>query len=189
MIYRGRPGEHIVTSVANALFLADKYDRKVSLKFNGIKLKVNKRLSIKHVMNTYNAIIKARTIRWQKSPEFKEEQILKRFKVITNQNKVNELIDSPVEKYQYGIWLSEYIDASDMVGVDRRSNEVVELLKNAGFKSEDHVGREDLEENPKEMLEYVAGQVISMLKDDWPVHPMLGQWASEVHEKLNGEKV
>ena len=189
MIYKARPGEHIVTSVANALLLADKHDRKVSLKFNGIKLKVNKRLSIKHVMDTYNAIVKARTIRWQKSPEFKEEQILKRLKVITNQNKVNKLIESPVEKYQYGLWLSEYIDASDMVGVDGLFNEVVELLENAGFKSEEHVGRDDLEENPKEMLEYVAGQVISMIHSMGVVHPMLGQWASEVHKKLNGEKV
>ena len=189
MIYKARPGEYVLTSVANALLLADKYDRKVSLKFNGVKLKINKRLSIKHLMNTYNAIVKARKIRWEKSPEFKEEQILKRFKVITNQNRVNKLIESPVDKYQYGFWLSEYIDASDMVGVDGRSNEVVELLKNAGFKSEEHVGRDDLDENPKEMLEYVAGQVISMITSMGVVHPMLGQWASEVHEKLNGEKV
>ena len=189
MIYRGRPGEYIVTSVANALFLADKYDRKVTLKFNGVKLKVNKRLSIKHVMNTYNAIVKARTIRWQKSPEFKEEQILKRFKVITNQNEVNKLIESPVEKYQYGLWLSKYIDASDLVGVNRRSNEVVELLENAGFKSDEHLGHKDLKENPKDALEYVAGQVISMINSMGKVHPMLGQWAREVHEKLNGEKV
>ena len=46
MIYRGRPGEHIATSAENALLLADRYDRKVLLKFNNIKIKVNKRLSI-----------------------------------------------------------------------------------------------------------------------------------------------
>ena len=185
IIYRGRPGEHIATSAANALLLADRYDRKVLLKFNGVKIKVNKRLSIKHIVNTYNAMIEAGRIRWQKSPEFKQRQIDQRARVVANQDSVNKLVESPVNKYEYGLWLSEYIDVVDLVGVDSRYSEVIELLENAGFKSNEHLGRKDLRENPKEMLEYVAGQVISTLNSMLTPHPMLGQWASEVHEKLN----
>ena len=189
MIYRGRPGEHIATSVENVLLLADRYDREVFMKFNNIKVKVNKRLSIKHIVNTYNAMIEAGRIRWQKSPEFKQRQIDRQVRIVTNQDSVNKLVESPVNKYEYGLWLSEYIDVVDLLGVNSRYSEVIELLKNAGFESEEHVGRDDLRENPKEMLEYVAGQVISTLNHMLTPHPMLGQWAREVHEKLNGEKV
>ena len=134
-------------------------------------------------------MIEARRIRWQKSPEFKQRQIDRRVRVVANQDSVNKLIESPVEKYEYGLWLSEYIDVVDLVGVNSRYSEVIELLKNVGFKSDEHVGRDDLKENPKEMLEYVAGQVISTLNHMLTPHPMLGQWAREVHEKLSGEKV
>jgi hypothetical protein len=66
MIYNGLCGEHIEMSAQNAIALAAKHNCKVRIKFNGVSIVVNKRLSVEHVARTYKAMIKAEIMRYRR---------------------------------------------------------------------------------------------------------------------------
>ncbi len=124
------------------------------------------------------------------SPDYIVEKEIKTREVVLNQQVINHLIYADVpDKYGIGGWLSCWITSSDIIGVDNRKDRVLEILKERGFEDSQHVGRKDLKEHPKDMLEYVAGQVINMLESIGTAHPMLSGWAEEAHEAiLKGNK-
>lgn len=64
--YEGLPGEHVSMSAKNAIALAAKHNRKVRMRFNGISLTVNKRLSVKHVVGTWQHMLDAKQLRLAK---------------------------------------------------------------------------------------------------------------------------
>lgn len=183
MIYSGNCGEHINTSAQQAIALADKHNRKVQLHFNGVKVWVNKRLSVKHVVGTWQCMMDAAHRRYSRSPGAAAYREQRAADIKERQELINQLLKCPpCDKLGAAVWLAAYIPASDLIGVDRRVSCVIDMLVSLGFVANQHVGDKSLLEKspPREKrIEYIAGQVIDMLSTVGCVHPMLGDWAEE----------
>lgn len=60
MIYRVLAGENVDDTISNVMTLSKKYNRKVRFNHNGCQVTVNKRLSFKHIYETWQKIMDAR---------------------------------------------------------------------------------------------------------------------------------
>lgn len=184
MIYEGLPGEHISISAKNAIALAAKYNRKVRMRFNDVVLTVNKRLSVKHVVGTWQHIIDAKQLRYRKSAAGIAAREKRAAEIRENQLQLDLLMTKlPTSKEEAAAWIAKWVPLSDEVGVDHHGQLVVESLKAIGFVSQQHVGAPDFEAGTASRMmriEYVAGQVISWLENIGFVHPIVGQWAAEL---------
>lgn len=184
MIYEVRPGEHICFSASKSIQLARKYNRKVQLRFNDVRLTVNKRLSEKHVVHTFNAILDARKLRYENSAAGQMAKLKRLAELKEKQSRIDSLFNCfPNNKAEAAAWIAKWVPLADDVGVESRLTIVAESLKNIGFISGHHVG--DLEfqagtaSNMKK-VEYVAGQVISQIERVGCVHPIIGKWSLEI---------
>ena len=179
MIYEGLPGEHVLMSAKNAIALAAKYNREVQMRFNDIALTVNKRLSVKHVVGTWQHMVDARQLRYQNSPAGRAAKAKRAAEIAAKQSQLDALMmNLPASKEVAAAWIAKWVPLSDDVGVDRRGTVVAEALRSIGFVSGQHefkAGTASL----MMRIEYIAGQVISMLESVGCVHPMIGQWAAE----------
>jgi hypothetical protein len=146
------------------------------MKFNDIAITVNKRLGVKHVVRTWQHMQDARQTRYRRSPAYKLAKALREAEVAMKQRKLDALMfDTPKTKQDAAAWIAQWVPLADDIDVDRRGSLVVELLKGLGFVSGQHVG----ETLCIKRIEYIAGQVISMLESVGYVHPIIGQWAKE----------
>jgi hypothetical protein len=183
MKYEGLAGEHIAESARNAIELARKHNRKVTLVFNDQRLKVTKRNSVDHVLRTWQHAIEAASIRYRKSPAAIARRIRDTAEVAELQKKIDLLIaNPPKDRYEAIAWLSEYIPASDRVGVQRFPAKAVEIMQELGFLENEHVGDKELLAKTASItkrIQYIAGQFISMMNEWGSVHPMLGEWAGK----------
>jgi hypothetical protein len=184
MICEGRPGEHVSTTAERARTLASKYNRKVRMKFNGVSVTLNKRLSIRHIVSTWRHMVTAVCLRYANSPEAQLRRKARWLEVAAIQFQVDELIANPPESWEAAIaWLAKYIPLSDHVGVNRYPHEVCNILRCLGFVANQHVGDPLLLQPnpPRDMrIGYIAGQAIAMLDEEGCIHPMLGDWASDI---------
>jgi hypothetical protein len=183
MFYEGLPGEHVSMSAKNAIALAAKYNRKVRLRFNGIALTVSKRLSVKHVVGTWQHMLDARQLRYQNSPAGRAAKAKRAAEIAEKQSKIDLLMmDLPSTKDDASAWIAKWVPLSDDVGVDRRGLLVSHSLRAIGFVSGEHVGAPEFKAGTASRMmriEYIAGQVISMLESVGCVHPMIGEWAAD----------
>jgi hypothetical protein len=183
MVYEGLPGEHVSMSAKNAIAMAAQYNRKVRMRFSNIALTVNKRLSVKHVVGTWQHMVDARQLRYQNSPAGRAAKAKRAAEIAANQSQLDALMmNLPASKEVAAAWIAKWVPLSDGVGVDRRGPIVAEALRSIGFVSGKHVGAPDFKAgtaSPMMRIEYIAGQVISMLESVGCVHPMIGQWAAE----------
>jgi hypothetical protein len=183
MVYEGLPGEHVSMSAKNAIALAAKHNRKVRMRFNGIALTVNKRLSVKHVVGTWQHMLEARQLRYQNSPAGRAAKARRAEQIATKQSQIDSLMRSfPTSKEDAAEWIARWVPLSDDVGVDRRGLDVCDALRSIGFVSGQHVGAPEFKAGTASRMmrvEYIAGQVISMLEQVGCVHPMIGEWAAD----------
>ena len=183
MVYEGLPGEHVSMSAKNAIALAAKHNRKVQMRFNDIALTVNKRLSVKHVVGTWRHMLDARQLRYQNSPAGRAAKAKRAAEIAERQSQLDLLmINLPASKDDAAAWIAKWVPLSDGVGVDRRGAIVAKSLRSIGFVSGQHVGAPEFKAgtaSPMMRIEYIAGQVISMLERGGGVHPMIGKWAAE----------
>ena len=184
MQYEGQCGEHAEMSARNAIKLAAKYGRKVRMKFNGIALTVNRRLSVKHVVGTWQRMLDARALRYQNSPAGRAAKAKRLAEIAAKQHEIDALMaDLPRSKTEAIEWIAKWVPLSDDVGVKKDSHLVIESLKALGFVKGEHVGDpafKDGSATTLKRIEYIAGQVICMLENASCVHPMVGQWAAEI---------
>jgi hypothetical protein len=149
------------------------------MRFNDIAITVNKRLSVKHVVGTWQHMLDARQARYRRSPAYKVAKALREAEVAMKQRKLDALMfDAPKTKQAAAAWIAQWVPLADDIDVDRRASLVAELLKSLGFVSGQHVGETDFSLRIKR-IEYIAGQVISMLESVGCVHPIVGKWAKE----------
>jgi hypothetical protein len=183
IFYEGQWGEHIEMSARNAIALADRHNRKVRMRFNDVALTVNKRLSVKHVVRTWQRMVDARQLRHHNSPAGRAAKAKRAAEIAAKQSQLDSLMMKfPASKEDVAAWLAAWVPLSDDVGVDRRGDVVVESLKSLGFVSGQHVGASEFKDDTASRMmriEYIAGQVISMLESVGCVHPMIGKWAAE----------
>ena len=183
MVYEELPGEHVSMSAKNAIAMSAKYNRKVRMRFNDIALVVNKRLSVKHVVGTWKHMLDARRLRYQNSPAGKAAKSKRAAEIAERQSQLDSLVmNFPASKDDAAAWIAKWVPLSDDVGVDGRGAVVSQSLRSIGFVSGQHVGAPEFKAgtaSPMMRIEYIAGQVISMLESVGCVHPMIGQWAAE----------
>lgn len=183
MIYEGLPGDHVAMSAKNAITLAEKYNRNVQMRFNDIVLTVNKRLSVKHVVGTWQHMFDARQLRYQNSPSYRGARAKRRMEVAFKQHEIDALMaEFPGSKNEAIEWIAKWVPLADDIGVDRKEKLVADLLRSIGFVSDQHVGAPEFKAGTASLMmriEYIAGQVISMLESVGCVHPMIGKWAAE----------
>lgn len=191
MIYEGRAGEHVTMSAENAIELSARYNRKVRMRFNGVSVAVNKRLSVKHVVGTWHRMVDARCQRYSKSPEAIFTKSARKAEIDSNQSGIDALMSSfPQTKEDAAAWLAKWIPLSDDIGVDRYAAAVIAGLNQLGFVANQHVGDEELGDGTAsgiKKIEYIAGQAISMLESVGCVHPMLCDWAEDAAKSLSRE--
>ena len=186
MIYEGLPGEHVSMSAENAIALAARYNRKVLMRFNDIAITVDKRLSVKHVCRTWQHMVNAIQLRYENSPSARAAKAKRAAEIAARQSQIDWLMmNLPASKEDAAAWIAKWVPLSDDVGVDRRASMVVESLRTLGFVSGQHVGAKEFTSGTASRMmriEYIAGQMISMLESVGCVHPMLGKWAKEATE-------
>lgn len=188
MTYDAPAGEHISTSARNAIAMADKYGRTVQFRFNDALLKVNKRLSVKHVANTFDHINAARRARYRQSAKYREYIARRRAEVAASQLELDWLIERmPQAKFQAADWLAAWIPLSDDKGVVSHCDVVRDMLIGLGFVANEHVGDSELMDGAAsnvKQIEYIAGQVIDLIERVGCVHPMLGNMAGKVGGRM-----
>lgn len=184
LVYEGLPGEHISMSAKQAIELARRHNRKVRLKFNGIKVQVNKRLSVKHIEHTYHEMCSASGRRWHRSPAGRAYHAKRAAEIAEKQKTVDALLSVlPASKEQAISWLAQWIPVSDDICVSSQIDTVRNHLLSLGFIENQHVGDETLRNRTADRMkriEWVAGQVVNMLQKVGCVHPMLGDFAHEI---------
>jgi hypothetical protein len=163
MNYKVKTGQRVEQVASNAISLAKKHDRKVSFRFNDLKFTVNKRLSVKHIVATYSAMWDARKRRWEESAEGKLYKQARQRELEKKNAEIDFLFTRlPKSKQAAMGWLSHWIPLSDDREVKSRKEEVVSLLLVLGFIPDRHVGA--IDPNYMSHVEYVGGQVLSMLQ-------------------------
>jgi hypothetical protein len=191
IIYRGKPGETVWASAANAIALAGKHNRKIKMRFNGKVIEITKRLSVNHVVNTWRHMVSAEDWRYRNSPAFYAEQTARRNEILALQSQLDSLVfEFPKSKADTAEWLAKWIPISDDCDVDRKPALIVELLKGLGFVSGEHVDSEVLRRGDASgmmMLEWVAGQSIDMLQSQGCVHPLLADYAKKAADAMQAE--
>lgn len=191
MIYEGRAGEHVTMSAENAIELSAKYNRKVHMRFNGVSVAVNKRLSVKHVVGTWHHMLDARRLRYNKTPEAIAAKSARKAEIDSKQSGIDALMWAfPQTKEGAAEWLAQWIPLSDDIGVDRYASAVISGLKKLGFVANQHVDDAELVDGTAsgiKKIEYIAGQAISMLESVGCVHPMLCDWAEDAAKSLSRE--
>lgn len=184
LTYEGRIGEHISESAHKSIKLAARHNRNVLLKFNGVKVLVNKRLSVKHIEHTYHEMSKASGRRWKRSPAGRAYRDNRAAEIAEKQMTVDVLLRVlPASKEQAILWLAEWIPLSDDIDVASQCDAVCNHLLSLGFIADQHVGDQEFQtETASRMkrIEYVAGQVVSLIQSFGCVHPMLGEFAREI---------
>ena len=174
-------GEHVEMTASKAIELARKLNRPVRFHFNGVRLTVCKRHSVKHVVNTWFHASDAMVERVRRTPAWKEVERQKEVERDYCQTIYDQLLrDPPQSKEASMIWLAEFIHASDCRGVARKPGLAYEILRLLGFKQNEHSGDHDLLEDraqKSKRVEYIAGQAMEFLAVHGMIHPMLGDWA------------
>ena len=179
-------GTHIERAAQDAIELAAKYDRKVRLRFNGITVKVNRRLSRRHVVNQWTHMMDARAIRYRRSPEARAARAKHASDVELNQRTIDMLLENtPATKLDAMPWIAMYVKAADLSGVKTYRDDALAMLKGLGFVANEHVGDQRFENgtwNKIVFAEYIGGQAVSMLDQLGMIHPMLATWAKQCSE-------
>lgn len=182
--YEGRAGEHIETSAENSIALAERHNCKVKMKFNDVRITVNKRLSVRHVVRTFHHMIDATILRYSNSPKCKADKAKRVAELAEAQKQLEALMDyPPATKEDAASWLAKWIPLSDDIGVERYAYRVSEMLVGLGFFPDAHVGDKEFRDktaSKMKRLEWLVGQVISMLRIRGFVHPALEKFAEEL---------
>lgn len=187
MTYEGLPGEHVAMSARQAIEKANRYSRKVRLKFNDFTMDVNKRLSVRHVVHTFNHWYESKRVRYANSPAGRKAAAAKLARIEGNTTAINALMAKPpTDKMDAMQWLARFLPLADEVGVVVYVPLLIATLSGLGFVSGQHVGHQafkDKTATPLMTAEYVAGQAMSMFESRGCCHPMIAKWASETAEK------
>lgn len=187
IIYKGLAGEHISTSARQSIEKASRYNRRVRLKFNDFSMDVNKRLSVKHIVNTFEHWCEASRLRYRNSPAGRAAETAKRAKIEGNTTAISALMTNPpVDKIDAMKWLARFLPLADEVGVAVDVPLLLATLSGLGFVSGQHVGHPAFKDKTASLLmmaEYVAGQAMSMFESSGCCHPMIAEWASQTAGK------
>lgn len=188
IVYEPSAGMHIAMAATVAIAMARHYNRKVRFTFNEVKLTVNKRLSPRHVQRTFEHICESHAVRYFGSFAELAERKRRAAEIKSKQEAIDKLLSNlPSTKLEAAAFLARWVHLADDVGVEGRQLIVSNALRALGFVKSQHVGDPRFLDGTIDQLshiEYIAGQVLSML-DAWGcVHPMVGKWAEELAEKI-----
>lgn len=186
--YEPEAGMHIAMAATVAISIAREHNRRVCFDFNGVKMTVNKRLSSRHVQHIFEHITKSRSIRYSDSPAGLAAKRRRAAAIAESQKAIYMLLaDLPSTKLDAAAFLAKWVPLADDVDVDSHHALVSDLLRSLGFVKSQHVGDPDLLNGtaaPLKRIEYIAGQVLSLL-DTWgTVHPMIGNWAAKLADEI-----
>ena len=180
------PGEHIASSASNAIALAAKHNCRVRMVFNGVAISVSKHMSASHIVRTWQKTITAMELKRKSSPAYKREKKLRAAEVAMKQRIVDLLVEYLPESKEYAMeWLSKWIPMADQYGVDGQVAVVAAHFRSLGFIPNQHVGDREFKAgiaSRTKTIEYIGGQVVSMLESVGCVHPLIADWAKQAFE-------
>lgn len=173
MKYEGTCGSWIHDVVADGIALAKRHNCKVLLSFNGTKLKINKRLSVKHILRQHKAMSEASMRRWHNSDECKQMVADMAEEKAFMQFEIDRCVANMPTKQNLLTWLNRYCPNGDRIGVDTRAEKVIAHFEGMGYMANDCVGLGGVYDRDQ-ADRYLVGQMISMLKSNRHIHQGLG---------------
>lgn len=185
MKYEAQWGETILGAAKASIALAAKHNCRVELSFNGVKLRINKRLSGQHIRSTYRRMLDASAARHQKSPEGLAQKARWDAELWAMCQAMESLmVDMPRTKTEALDWMAKYAPLAEVSGVNTHPQEVISAFKELGFQKDQHVG------DPKfcvrgpgrslKRIEFLAGQMMDMLEKRGHTHQIIGIIANEM---------
>lgn len=167
LIYDPMAGESvkecIETCLRNALFK----QKDVQFTFNGAVVVCHPKDSYDDVYSVWRKEMDRLHDEYINSDGYKQSQKERNQRIANAQVKIDELIPQLPDILEGGNvgmllqWLSTYTENADYISVETRSNEVVNMLKQAGYVQNAHVGKKDNWDS-QNFAEYIVGQFIDI---------------------------
>ncbi len=171
-------GSHITTACRDAIALARSKNRSVTFLFNGVRMKVHKRLTPRHVASQWDQRLEARSRRYRNSAQG-SLALSKRAEDIRNKQQAVDclLAELPFivgDEQHLMVWLKNFIPSADGVAVTFDCSDLKSQLEAAGYIQSRYVG------HPPEwfttrtrVARWIVGQVIHCLGRGMPPHPTI----------------
>lgn len=177
-----RLGDRIEDTISQAIALCKTKHAQATFTFNGIELTVNADSVPEAVRATFLRLVDEAAVRYKLSPEYKEAQNKRQIALLEQQLKIDQLMrdfdtrcitpEATVE------WVGDFAAINDDSGLvfDRKS--LIEKLEALGYEANAYVG-EDATSNKIAGAKYIVGQALDHLSRDFPMHPMLADFAKD----------
>ena len=172
MRHEGHGGQWIKDVVADAIALAKLHNCKVPPRMNGSNLKVNKRLSVKHILRQHEEMSEASSRRYRKSDRYKRMMADMERQRNVMRSEVEWCVANLPDKTNLLQWLNRYCPHCDNINVPTFADTVIQHFESMAFIADDccELATYSRDESDR----YLVGQVISMLKFNGHIHQALG---------------
>ena len=185
--YNPFAGTYIKYACAEAIALAKKTNRIVETSFNGVKMRINKRHPLKHVLNQWDERLHASCRRYNESPAAKIAKEKRYLEVVAKQAKIDiamgNLGDAIDDLDKLMEWLKPVVENADDSGVNFSTDVLLERLESAGYVKGEYVGNPPEWFNTRSRIgRYIIGQVLDCLHKGMPPHPMTSSFIDKYFE-------
>lgn len=182
--YSPSPGTSIDFAVRYALNLARVKNRPVHFIFNDIKMKAHKRLSEKHLAGQWRDRLSASSVRYWSSSEGLAYKKQRAEEIEEKQLRIDTLMRTlPTLKRNLNhlmIWLQEFTEVADDVGVRFSPSNVIAELESEGYIANQHVGHvEQWFDSRIRVGQWLVGQALACLHKGMPPHPVASRFIDQ----------
>jgi hypothetical protein len=182
--YYPSAGTHIFYACEKAISIATNKNRPVRFLFNGILIKVHKRLSPQHVARQWQEQIEAKYRRYQNSSKGKAEAEKRKAEIYSKQYALNKSMDALPglikDQDMLMLWLKSFSQDADDTRVTFSREHLIEQLEKAGYVENDCVGEKPEWFNTRQRLaRYIVGQALQCLKIGMSPHPVTGNFVDK----------
>ena len=174
-------GTDIRSACNSAVQFAKDNETTVVFEFNGVPLAARHESTPEELYCAWQTIWEEKGRAYKESPEYAEYQRKRAMEIKERQEQVDRLSSEiPNNMDDMMIWCKDFALNADDIGVVVDHQKVFEMLENAGYSENAHVG--EPQENflcRKVMGEYIIGQVMDMLKREMPPHQVIISFAEK----------
>lgn len=197
-LYKPMCGTHVESACNESLMLAERLNKPVRFEFNGVKLRVNKRLSKSHILRQWEEMIASRGRRYCASKAGREAANKRAAEIIQKQDAINAavrtlpgLVEGNNLDHLIG-WLKSFAYHADDVAVNFNVAAGLQggglewiclLFESKGYRNNDGVGQSPDWFNTRERLgRYIIGQAINCMRRGMPPHPITDKFCDQYFE-------
>ena len=170
-------GTHIRYACQTAIALAKEKNRPICFTFNGMRVKVHKRLSLQHVLRQWDEQMEASRHRYKDSLKGKAAAKKRAAEIVNKQHSLNVSLDALANiincQDKLMLWLKRFVQDADDSSVNYSKERLAAQLQAAGYIENNHVGKKpEWFSTRTRMAHYIVGQVLNYLHEGWSPHPV-----------------